>query len=259
MEPHSPAWYDQLAKVQQGYYYPWKSKLSPFNGEDAYLELVKAHLTKDSDVLDSGCGHGDVALQIAPLCRSVFAYDRVEDYIALAQTEAKNRAIENVTFICANSSASANAGKPRIPSENRFDLLISRRGPLHWIEDIRRVAKLGATLIMLNPLETPLPVWHELLPEGCTFPVPSEGNILEDVKARLAKAGLELHSYWTFDVPEVFENARELYRYLTWGNFANSPSWEMARPSLEGVFVHYATQKKLTVPHRRLLWKATLA
>jgi 2-polyprenyl-3-methyl-5-hydroxy-6-metoxy-1,4-benzoquinol methylase len=118
LEPHSPAWYKQLAETQQGYYYPWKSVVSPFNGEDAYLELVKAHLQPNLDVLDAGCGHGDVALDIAPFCNSVLAYDLVEDYILLARTEAAKRGLENLQFICADSSAKANNGKPKLPADD---------------------------------------------------------------------------------------------------------------------------------------------
>lgn len=258
LEPHSPAWYKQLAKTQQGYYYPWKSTVSPFNGEDAYLELVKAHLQPQLDVLDAGCGHGDVALEIAPLCHSVFAYDLVEDYVELAQTRARERSLENVQFVCANSSAKANLGKPKIPAkDNTIDLFISRRGPLNWLADAKRVAKPGATIIMLTMLETTLPAWHELLPETLSFPFPTSGSMLAEVRGRLETNGFSLQSYWTFDVPEVFDNPRDLYIYLTWTNFANAPSFETTKPILETIFEQYANNRGLALPHRRLLWKAT--
>jgi ubiquinone/menaquinone biosynthesis C-methylase UbiE len=257
LEPHSPNWYDQLAKVQSGYHYPWKSRLSPFNGEDAYLELVKAHLNSKLHVLDAGCGHGEVALDIAPLCRSVLAYDLVENYIELAKLEAQKQRLENIQFVCANSSAKANGGKPTLPAQDTsIDLFISRRGPLHWLEDARRVAKPNATIIMLNPLETPLPVWHTLLPEECRFPVSNEGSILQKVQERLSRANLKLHSHWTFDVPEVFESSKELYTYLSWGNFTNPPSFENTKPILDTIFERYAGARGLALPHRRLLWKA---
>jgi SAM-dependent methyltransferase len=257
--PHSPAWYKQLAKTQQGYYYPWKSVVSPFNGEDAYLELVKAHLQPQTDVLDAGCGHGDVALELSFLCHSILAYDLVEEYIALAQTRAREGGLENVQFICANSSAKANNGNPRLPArDNSIDLFISRRGPLHWLADAKRVAKPNATIIMLNPLETPFPPWHTLLPEGCSFPISSEGNVLHEVQRRLSSASLKLYGYWTFDVPEIFENTEELYSYLTWGNFANPPSFEKAQPGLKTIFEIHAGREGLILRHRRLLWKAVV-
>jgi ubiquinone/menaquinone biosynthesis C-methylase UbiE len=260
LEPHSPAWYKQLAKMRQCYYYPWKSVISPFNGEDAYLELVKAHLQTNLDILDAGCGHGDVALELAPSCHSILAYDLVKDYIALAQARARERGLENIQFVCADSSARANNGKPRIPSEDKsIDLFISRRGPLHWLADARRVAKPNATIMMLNPLETPLPPWHELVPEGLSFPFPLEGNILTEVQTRLEASGLRLHSSWTFDVPEVFDDVAELYKFLTWNNLAESvPSFEKAKAILEAIFKEHATHEGLALPHKRLLWKAII-
>ena len=60
-----------------GYYYPWRSRLGAWNGEDAYLALVRAHLRPDADLLDVACGHGEVTLDLAPLCRSVLGYDRI--------------------------------------------------------------------------------------------------------------------------------------------------------------------------------------
>lgn len=258
MNPHSPAWYKQLAKTQQGYFYPWKSVVSPFNGEDAYLELVKAHLGPNLNVLDAGCGHGEVALDIAPLCESVLAYDLVEDYITLARNEAAKRGVKNIQFISANSSAKANGGKPKLPADDTtIDLFISRRGPLHWLEDAKRVAKPGAVIIMLNPLETALPSWHTLLPERFSFPFPTNGDILGDVKQRLSQGGLELHSHWICDVPEIFEEPEELYTFLTWGNFLPStPSFLESKAALEDIFKTYGSSNGLVLPHRRLLWKA---
>lgn len=151
LEPHSPAWYKQLAKVQQGYYYPWRSQVSPFNGEDAYLELVKAQLKPKLDVLDAGCGHGEVALDIAPLCCSILAYDLVEEYITVATTEAEKRGLENIEFVCANSYGKANGGKPKLPAhDHSIELFISRRGPLHSIAAAKGAAKPGTTMIMLR-------------------------------------------------------------------------------------------------------------
>jgi ubiquinone/menaquinone biosynthesis C-methylase UbiE len=260
LEPHSPSWYKQLAKTQQGYYYPWKSALSPFNGEDAYLELVKAHLQPHLDVLDAGCGHGEVALEIAPFCQSVLAYDLVEDYIELARIEAEKRGLKNAQFICANSSATANHGQPKIPArDNSIDLFISRRGPFHWLADAKRVAKPGATIIMLTMLETALPAWHDLLPDNLSFPFPTSGSMLAEVQRRLETSGFSLHSHWTFDVPEVFENPKDLHTYLTWANFVNAPPFETTKLVLETIFEQYASNQGLAIPHRRLLWKAVVS
>jgi SAM-dependent methyltransferase len=193
IRPHSPAWYDRLATLQSGYYYPWKSILPPLNGEDTCFKLVAQHLFSGADVLDAGCGHGEVALEFASRCRTILAYDRVADYIRLAEESARQKGITNVTFLCADSSAEANEGKPRIPAEpDAFGLLISRRGPLNWIEDVRRVARPGAVSIQLNPQPLPAPPWNDELPEPLRIPAPMIGSFREVIEPRLALGGLAL-------------------------------------------------------------------
>lgn len=153
--PLSPDWYDRLSGVQAGCYYPWSSTVAPDNGKDAYLHLLDEHLGPDKAVLDAGCGHGKVALDIAPHCREVVAYNRVESYIPMAREAARKREVTSISFLLADSPAQANDGRLRIPvRDGLFDLLVSRRGPLHWIEDAWRVTKPGAVLLQLNPVET---------------------------------------------------------------------------------------------------------
>jgi 23S rRNA (guanine745-N1)-methyltransferase len=165
IEPHSSEWYDRLSTLQSGYYYPWKSRLPALNGEDVFLSLLQDVLTPAKQVLEVGCGHGELALQMAASCQSILAYDRVPAYIDLAQASARKQNVRNVTFICADSSISAN-GRAQVPAgEQAFDVIYSRRGPLHWINEARRVARPGAILIQLNPaLPTP-PGWNQYLPE----------------------------------------------------------------------------------------------
>jgi ubiquinone/menaquinone biosynthesis C-methylase UbiE len=261
MRPHAPEWYDRLATLQQGYYYPWKSRLAPFSGEDAFIDLVHQHLTPETDVLDVGCGHGMVALEISPHCRSIVAYDRVERYIQIAQEAAGNMGVENITYLCFDSSPESNTGRVRIPAEHQsFDVMISRRGPLHWLEDVRRVARPGAILIQLNPLETPLPEWANLLPEPLRSAagIEYQSGMLNSVKHHLKRGGLELHSAWTFDVPEFFDDPRELYTRLSWGYLAEeTPSWSDVKSIIEQLFADYsAGSDGFVMRHTRLLWMA---
>lgn len=264
--PHSTEWYDRLAGMQRGYYYPWRSTLPPFNGEDVYLDLVRHHLSPETTVLDVACGHGEVALEIAPLCREVVAYDRVPSYIELAQQSTRERGIENVTFICADSSAEANGGRARLPAEaDSFDLLISRRGPLHWIEDVPRVARKGAVLLQLNPMNVDVPAWNDELPERLRMPVAAPVAYLDRsairmaVERHLTVAGLCLDSCWSFEVPEVVPDALQLYRWRTWGHTSDEvPLFEEVHAALEGIVARHAGPDGLAIPFGRFLWKAVV-
>ena len=147
--PQRAAWYDRLTTMQEGYYYPWRSQLPPNHGEDAYLDLVEQHLRPDSDVLDAACGHGEVALDIAPRCRSVQGYDRTAPWIDLARQAATERGLQNATFVCHDSSGEANGGQAHLPGPDAaYDLLLCSKGPFHWIEGVRRVARPGAMVLI---------------------------------------------------------------------------------------------------------------
>src|SRR5690348_4098572 len=85
LAPQSPLWYDRLTKLQKGYYYPWRSILPDWHGEDVFRNLVTMHLQPNLDVLEVACAQGELALEMAASVRSVVAYDRTADYIRLAQ------------------------------------------------------------------------------------------------------------------------------------------------------------------------------
>ena len=152
--PQTIPWYDRLATLQQEYSYPWHSQLDPWHGEDIYRVLIHHHLHVNMDVLDVACAQGEVALEIAPGCRSVVGYDRIAAWITLAQQQANERGLTNTTFICHDSSAAVNDGQVRLPgSASAYDLLICSKGPFHWIEGARRVA---------IPMDTNSPVAYAL-------------------------------------------------------------------------------------------------
>jgi SAM-dependent methyltransferase len=254
-------WYDQLPTLQEGYYYPWRSQLGAWNGEDEYLTLVRQHLQPEAEVLDVACGHGEVSLSLAPGCRSILGYDRMAAWIELAQQGAQRQGLTNATFVCHDSSTEANGGRPRIPAEdNSFDLLICRRGPFHWIEDARRVARPGATLLMLVPDATPLTAWNNWLPEVLRWqPFTNPDWARPAIEQRLAAGRLTLHSWWSFDVPDIFPDPEQLYTWLAWGYMPDEvPSLAEVQPILERIFAEYGEAEGVTVRHRRYLWKAVV-
>ncbi len=263
LRPHSSGWYDRLAEMQQGYYYPWRSTIADGNGEDAYARLVRQHLSPDKDVLDVGCGHGEFTLMLAPLCRRIFAYDRVLPYIELANRAARKPGIANVLFVCADPSADTSSPATIPALADSFDVLISRRGPLNYIDDARRVARTGAVIIQLNPMETHAMAWHAALPRelpiaesGVAGPV---GSMRESVERRLSAVGLQLHSCWIFDVPECLPDPEQLHIMLTWGRAPDDvPPLAEVRETLERVFADYAGSEGLVWRHRRFLWKAVV-
>jgi SAM-dependent methyltransferase len=253
IKPHSKEWYLRLATLQRGYYYPWKSSLPPMNGEDVYIQMVHELLSPDKDVLDAGCGHGEFTLSLAGRCRSIIGYDRVPEYIRMAQEAGKG--IDNARFLLWDSHEDVH-GKGTLPAEpESFDLLISRRGPLNWMDDARRVSRQGAVLLQLNPMPLDAPPWNELLPEALRFGGPLD--IRQAVERRMEIGGLKMESCWTFEVPEVFNDPYQLYVLMTWGRTPDEvPGFDEVRPVLERIFTEYGSGEGVAMPHGRLLWRA---
>lgn len=252
------AWYDRLATLQQGYTYAWHSHLDPWHGEDIYRALIRQHLHSEMDVLDIACAQGEVALEIAPYCRSVVGYDRTAAWIALAQQVAQERGLTNASFVCHDSSAEANGGRVRLPvTAAGFDLLICSKGPFHWIEDARRVARPGAVLLMLVPDATPLTAWTAQLPEPLRWQEGDPHWARPAIEQRLTAAQLSLHSWWSFDVPEIFPDAEQLYIWRTWGCTSDEvPSFAEVAADLEHIFTRYCGRRGLEIRRRRYIWKA---
>jgi SAM-dependent methyltransferase len=261
LKGQTPAWYGRLATLQEGYFYLWRSALEPWHGEDVYRDLVHAHVSPTADVLDVACGHGEIALELAPLVHSVLGYDYTAPFIDVAQRAAQDRGASNARFVCHDSSAEANGGRPRLPADDRsFDVLICSKGPFHWIDDARRVARPGAVLLMLVPDAVPLTTWHGNLPEALRWAdAPDPHWARPTVERRLTAGGLVLHSWWTFDVPEVFPDPEQLYTWLTWGATPDEvPPLADVRHTLERVFTEHAGSAGVSIRHRRYLWKAVV-
>ena len=261
LAPQSPLWYDHLTTLQKGYYYPWRSIIPAWHGEDVFRSLVAQHLQANLDVLEVACAQGELALEMAATVRTVMAYDRTADYIRLAQEAAQERGIHNVTFLVHDSSSQANGGKAHISApDESFDLLVCSKGPFHWIEDSRRVARPGATLLMLVPDTTPLTPWNSLLPEPLRWQVMDNPNwAYSAIKQKLATIQLELHSWWSFDVPEIFPTPQELYIWRTWGAAPDEvPTYAEVASDLERIFQVYAGFQGLEIRRHRYIWKAVV-
>lgn len=270
LTPMTDEWFVWLSKKQKGYYYPGRRILSPWHGDDNFLTLVFEHLKPEMDVLEVACAQGDLALAMAPLVRSVLAYDATPDYIDMACKAAEEHGITNAKFLVHNSRAQYNGGQPRVPAEDHsVDLWVNKLGPFHPIFDAPRVCRPGAVMLMLVPAGgvpaggRPAP-WNNLLPE----PFRSQGRpedrndpnwAYKSIEQNLAEAGLRLHSWWDFDVPYYIPEPRELYTGLSWVYMEDEmPSYREVEPIFERIFKEFAGPQGLESRWRRSIWKAVI-
>lgn len=263
LTPHSVEWYAWLSRKQKGYFYPWRSNLGAWHGEDVFRTLVFEHLQPEMDVLEVACAQGDLALAMAPRCHSVLAYDVTPDYIAMACKAAEERGVGNARFLVYNSSSDANDGRPHIPAEDHsFDLWVNSKGPWHTILDAPRVCRPGAVMLMLVPgggLPTP---WEDWMPEPLRWPPPTDNDpnwTRKTIEERLGEAGLRLHSWWDFDVPELFPNPQELYVSRTYAFMEDEvPTYQEVAPVLERIFKEFAGPQGLESRWHRHIWKGVI-
>src|SRR5262249_22144432 len=141
------------------------------NGEDVFINLLDQHLSPDSDVLDLGCGHGELTLTLAARCRSIVGIEREPGYLELAKELAAEQNVVNVRFYQVNLAGVADedrvfAGLPL--ADDSIDVFVNRRGPIlqRYLDEALRIARPGAVIVGLHPTgNAPAPAWADQLPE----------------------------------------------------------------------------------------------
>ena len=268
--PHSEEWYEWMYHKQEGYFYPWGKILSPWHGDDNFRALVFEHLRPEMDVLEVACAQGDLALEMAAKARSVLGYDAVPAYIDLARQAAARSGVSNVTFLTHNSRAQFNGGQARVPAaDHSIDLWVNSLGPFHPLADAPRVCRPGAVILQLvagggvpGGGGGPAP-WNDLLPEALRLP-PMAGRAnpnwaYQSFTQNLAEVGLQLHSWWDFDVPVYTPTPEDLHASLTWALMEDeAPPYAAVEADLTRIFKEFAGPQGLEGRWRRSIGKAMI-
>ena len=247
----------------RGFAHRWQSSVAAGNGEDAFIALVDQFLRPDCDVLDLGCGHGELTLSLASRCRSIVGIEREPGYLELASELAAERNITNVQFFQVNIGA-AEEGKPGIPLAGQsIDLFINRRGPIlqRYLGEALRVARPGAVIVGLHPTgNTTSPPWADELPEAYrnVFMTVSFEEVTGWVIAPLRAAGISEYSLWWMDVPELLRSPYELYVRLGGAQPSDSQEYQNIELQFARIFEQYRTSQGIILRHQRLLWQAYL-
>ena len=125
--------------------YKFSSKAKLVKGEiPNFFNLIKKYSNKNFVALDLGCGSGELAIELFPYFKEIIGIDPVERYISTAEEDRKTKQIKNVKFIVASGE--------NLPfKNNKFDLIISSRGPLslnfNFFREAKRVLKSKGLLI----------------------------------------------------------------------------------------------------------------
>ncbi|MBV7335320.1 class I SAM-dependent methyltransferase [Chloroflexi bacterium TSY] len=260
------SWLRDPRIAERGFAHRWQSSVAAGNGEDAFIELVDQHLRPEYDVLDLGCGHGELTLSLAARCRTVVGIERESGYLELAKELAAEQNVTNAQFYEVNLAGIEDedrifAGIPL--GDDSIDLFVNRRGPLlkRYLDEALRVARGGAVIVGLHPAgNAPAPTWHDQLPEPYrnAFTVWSCDEVMGWVIDPLQTAGISDYSLWWIDVPEFLRTPDELYVRLGGSQTSDALEYQNIKPQLTKIFNQYSTSQGIVLRHQRLLWRAFL-
>ena len=121
----------------------------PKIGEDDCLTLINdlKLVTKDSSVMDVGCGAGRYAIAFAQMCRSVIGTDLSPQMIGYAKKRADCMGIHHVSFICEDwDTVSIQKGY----YQNQFDFVFAHMTPaIHNTETLMKMQACSKKWCML--------------------------------------------------------------------------------------------------------------
>ncbi len=254
-------WKTDRRIATRGFNHAYDGVVEDGNGEDFFLDLVDQFLGADTDLLDVGCGHGDLTLELAARVNSAVGVDRSQGLIELAREVAAERHVDNVRFEHAELAApgEAHAGGPLPLPNDSIDLVIDRRGPSiqRFVDDLGRVGRPGTTIVGIHPAGgPPRPAWASELPAFEHRFDPIDAGIVQAWVANPARErGLETFRLWWIDVPEYLPNPQALYDKL---RFEEAPAFDDVVRELEGVFERHGDSQGVTLRHQRLVFTVTM-
>jgi SAM-dependent methyltransferase len=260
------SWLRDPRIAARGFAHRWQSSVAAGNGEDAFIALVDQYLRPDSDVLDLGCGHGELTLTLAARCRSIVGIERDPGYLELARELAAEQNVANARFYQVNLAGIDDedrlfAGIPL--ADDSIDLFVNRRGPIlrRYLDEAIRVARRGAVIVGLHPAgNTSTPTWHDQLPEPyrkVSIARPFD-EVMGWVIDPLRIAGISDYSLWWLDVPEFLRTPYELYIRLGGSQPSDAPEYQAIEPQFTKIIKQYGTSQGVVLRHQRLLWQVYL-
>jgi SAM-dependent methyltransferase len=255
------SWQTDQRIAARGFAHRWNSVVADGNGEDFFLDLLEPHLRASTDVLDVGCGHGELALFVAGRVRSVIGLDRHRACLELAQELRSESGLSNIRFIETELAGPAepHRGGPLPLAGRSVDLVINRRGPplSRYLDDLRRVARPGAVIIGMHPAGTaPPPSWAESIPSlRHRFQILGYDEVASWVSDPLTRHSIADYRLWWFDVPEYVSSAQSLYDRLA---DETTPPWTSVAAEVHAAYQRHQADGILTLRHIRLVWTARL-
>lgn len=247
------SWRHDRRIAERGFVHAWHSAVAPGNGEDYFVDRLSELLGPDDVVLDLGCGHGELALDLAGRCDVVIGMDRDPRVLGLARELAAERGVANALFV--EFDFRAGAAPADLPvADGSVTAIVNRRGPTadKWLGWVRSAARPGCTALVMHPAGgPPAPRWSIELPAELrdSFGEVPYDEVRSWVERPLAAEGITDYRLWWFDVPEWFTTAGDLHARLA--GTADPPAARLAE--LREIIARYGDTNGLALRHQRLV------
>ena len=192
------------------------------NPHQEIKRLLKQLTTRESHILDLGCGAGQTLCQFAPHVAAAWGFDQEQNLLDGAQHRAQNHGLTNVTFVAGNAANPEDVTK--LPN-TYFDLIFSERGP-NMNQSLINKLKPGGYI--LQELVGGYDGFHlrEILGRR-PFTVYAYRSQTDQMLANMAELNLRPISIREFFYDAFFQDVDHLHAYLTQVS-ASLNNWRIA-------------------------------
>ena len=204
----NPEFYSTVATRFGGYDSGAKrTEVFPNGDPEAAFDRVVAELGgAGGQLLDVSCADGRNLLRIAPSFERVLGIDLAPEMLVSAERHRSAAEAENVEFAVGDAAAT------RLPADH-FDVVTSRRGPLH-VDEFRRVLKPGGSLVYLGIGEQDARELKEIFGRGQLYRRWEGAPVSWEVRERLVAVGFAVVRDERFGYEEFFHSPAELDVFL---------------------------------------------
>jgi len=232
--------------------YKFSSNAKLVKGEmPDFFNLIKKYADKNFVVLDLGCGSGELALEMSSCFKEIIGIDPIKRYIKTAEEDKKTMEVKNVSFVVAS-------GEELPFANNKFDLIISSRGPLssnfNFFKEAKRVLKPEGFLIEETIGESDKIELKKIFKRGQNYPpVDTKSNQIKEI---LKKENFEILYNKDYVYYQNYSSMKRVI--ITLGRAPIIPDFDFDKDSekLKIVKDKLFTKKGIILSTHRLHWVA---
>ncbi|MFA5870456.1 MAG: class I SAM-dependent methyltransferase [Candidatus Paceibacterota bacterium] len=249
MDKDDNNFYKKSSRTYRKYEFHGQGRLT--QGEQPnFFEYLKKHANRNFNVLDVGCGSGELTLKLSPYFKKIIGIDPFKEYIKTAKQQKKNDGIKNVTFRIEDGR--------KLPFKNEyFDIIFSSRGPLsadiNFMNEGSRVLKKEGIMFEETIGEKDKSELKKIFGRGQNYPI--QETKLKSVKKLLKQSGMKLIESKYFLYYQIYPSINEVIEILERAPIIPHFNKIKDKIYLENISKRFNT-KSIKLSSHRLHWMA---